>query len=148
MSWKIMFGEIHTKEDGVDDEGLPRFVRYSDIEVDLHDLSPNVFSKIARDVDVGLSYWGIFMYPKEYPEAVYPVICAAAAHAQVDPPPPPATMRDLPKLNAMFEEIQDIEEQPMQDGLPKAPSETESGSSSTSPDLPTTGSLTTPDDSE
>jgi len=132
MGWKVNFV--------ADDDGNEK-------SVNLDDLSPETFAAIAKEVDAGLTYWGIYGFPRETPEILYRVICAAAEHLGVDAPERPTDMRGQKILDAMLEPVEDIEDQPMQDGFPKVPSETESGSSTTSLDLPTGGSPTTLEDS-
>lgn len=125
-----MFGEIRTKEDGEDDDGNPKTVRYSDTEVDFDDLPPDAFGAMAKDVDVGLTYWGVYTFPKESPELVYRVVCAAARVAGVEEPERPTTMRQQRVLDGMLERIDDVGDQPMQNGFPRVPGNPEIGSTS------------------
>jgi hypothetical protein len=118
MAWQIMF----EKEDG------------EKVVVDLDDLSPDVFEQIAREEkDAGLSYWGVYSFPKSTPSILYAVLCAAAEHAGVSPPDRAASMRAINEQNDLFSEVPDIADQPSQDGFPQVPGETESGSSSGAP---------------
>lgn len=133
MAYQITF----EKEDG------------EQVVVNLDDLSPDVFARIAREEkDAGLTYWGVYAFPKESPDICYKVICAAAEHAGVDPPERADTMRAMFEQNAMFSDAPDILKQPAQGGLPPVPSETEVGSSSTSLGPPTTGPQVSPDESQ
>ncbi len=132
MGWKVLFGEIRTKEDGEDENG-PRFVQYSDTEVDFDDLQPEAFAAIAKDLDVGLTYWGIYRYPNETPEVLYRLVQAAAQVAGVEAPERPTTMREQKALDAMVVRTEDLGDKPVVDGFPQMPGETASGSTSTSP---------------
>lgn len=118
-----------------------------EVDVDFDDLSPDAFASIAKEVDAGLTYWGIYMFPKESPDILYRVVEAAARHAGVEPPERPSNMREQKALDAMLEKTDDIGEQPMMDGFPPVPGETELGSSSTSPGLPTDGPEVSPENS-
>lgn len=131
MSWKVLFGEIHTKED-VDDEGNPKTVRYSDTEVSLDDLSPEIFETIASEVVTNLTDSGIYLFPRDSTMIAWRVVCAAASHAGLEAPPKPTSMRDAPAIKRMLEQTEDIGDQPMMGGLPSEPSEIGLGSSSTS----------------
>lgn len=147
MGWKVMFGEVRTKTDGVEDDGTPRTIRYSDTEVDFDDLPPDVFGAIAKEVDVGLTYWGVYTFPKESPEIVYRIVCAAAKVADEVVPDKPTTMRQQKVLDGMLERTVDIGERPMENGFPSVPGGTESGSSS-GPSGASTGSQAKSDENE
>jgi hypothetical protein len=114
--------------------------------VNLDDLSPDTFAEIAKEVDAGLTYWGVYAFPRETPEILYRVICAAAKHAQIDAPAKATNMREQRLLDGMLEQVDDIADQPHGDGLPLVPDGTESGSSTTSSD-DTSGDLQTSDES-
>lgn len=116
------------------------------VVVNLDDLSPEVYDQIAKDSGSGLTYWGVYLNPRETPEILYRVLCAAAASVGIEPPDRAETMRDSLKLSALFSAAPDIEDEPMEGGFPKEPIETEIGSTSTSLDLLTDGPSTSPDD--
>ncbi len=139
-----MFGEIQTKQDGEDENG-PKIIRYSDTEVSLDDLSPDVFAAIAKAVDLDLTDSGIYFFPRESTEVAYRVVCAAAEFAGVEPPPRPTRMADAAPIKAMLEQTEDIGDLVMMEGgVPPAQSEVGSPSSSTSP-APITGPELSPD---
>lgn len=131
MSWKVMFGEIRTRE-GTDDKGNPTVERYSDTEVHLDDLAPEVFEAIAKEVDLGLTDSGIYRFPTESTSVAYKVICAAAKTVGIDPPAWPSRMAEANQFKTWFESTGDIGDQPMMDGFPPVSADG-SGSSSTSP---------------
>lgn len=132
MGWKVLFGEIKTKEGPPDDDGNPTFERYSDTEVHFDDFTPGAFDAIAKDVDTTFNYMGIYAFPKETSEIAWRVVCAAAEKAGIPAPPRPETMREQRELDRMLERTPDISEQPMLDGNPPMPGKTPD-SSSTSP---------------
>lgn len=130
MGWKIKFV--------ADDPGNEKVV-------DLDDLSPEVFDELAKDDPDG-NWWSVYAFPGAHFDRMYKVICAAAAHAGIEPPERATTMRDSERLVEMLERTPEIADQPVVDGFPQVPGEAESGSSSTSPGLPTDGLPTSPDD--
>lgn len=122
MSWRINF---------VDDDDPEKTVT-----VDLDDLSPAVFDKIAEDDPDG-TWWGVYMLPGAHFSRAYKVICAAAEFAGVKAPDQPTTMRAAQGMVDMLDrkaDLEEIENQPMVDGLPKVPESQETGSSSISSD--------------
>jgi hypothetical protein len=119
-----------------------------DISVDFDDLAPEFFADIA-DQDTTANWYGVYLAPGGDSRRLYRVIAAAAAHAGVEPPPEPKTMRDATRLLDMLERTDDIADQPMMDGFPQMPDGPETGSVSTSPggtDGPTTSSDDSPSD--
>lgn len=126
MSWKVHFSD--------------------DVEVDFDDLSPDTFAAIAKELDLGLTYWGIYTYPTESPEVIYRVVAAAAAIAEQPIPDKPTTMRQQRALNDMLVRTEEIGDLPVIDGFPPVPGEAESGSTSTSPGNPDVGPPKSPDD--
>lgn len=118
------------------------------VVVSLDDLSPDTLDRIAHEEkEAGLTFWGVYLNPRETPGILYKVICAAAAHAGIDPPAEADTMAAMFEQSAMFSEGVDIGKQPMTDGLPNPQGGTEVGSSSISPDLPTDGPPASPEES-
>ncbi len=109
MGWQISFG--------------------GDKTVNLDDLAPEVFDKIAAE-ETEASWYGVYKSPGGMSARLYRVICAAAAHIEIDPPPPPVTMIDAEALVGMLEEAPDISEQPMVNDFPPTPAALESGSTS------------------
>ena len=125
MGWKVLFGEIHTKE--TDDD----IVRWSDQEVDFDDLPPSAFDDLAADDPTG-NWWSVYSFPGENSQRLYKVIRFCAEHAGVTPPAPPTTMRDEAPLIRMLERTPEIADQPHRDGFPQEPDGTETGLSSIS----------------
>jgi hypothetical protein len=103
-----------------------------DISVDFDDLAPEFFADIA-DQDTTANWYGVYLAPGGDSRRLYRVIAACAAHAGVEPPPEPKTMRDATRLLDMLERTDDIEDQPFMDGFPPVPDKAESGSASTLP---------------
>lgn len=129
MGFKILFGEI---ADDKDAQGVV-VGRSSATEVDLDDLSPDVFEEIAA-AEPFANFWSVYNFPAQSPERMYRVICAAAAHAGIDVPDRATTMRAANAQNEMFERVEDIKDQPMEGGFPPSPDATEASSSSGAPD--------------
>lgn len=132
MASKVMFGEVKLK-DGEDADGNKIQVRYSDQEVDLDDLTPEIFTAIAKDVDAGLTDTGIWRFPTESTEIAYRVVCAAAEHLGIDPPSRPTRMGESDAIKAMIGTTEDVADQPMMGGFPPVQT-TGKDSSSTSPE--------------
>ena len=129
MGFKVLFGTI---EEHTDERG--RVVsRSSDIEVDLDDLAPDVYEEIAA-AEPFANFWSVYQFPAQNPERMHRVLCAAAAHAQIDPPERAASMRVANEQNDRFERVEDIADQPMEGGFPPKPDATEPGLSSGAPD--------------
>lgn len=118
MTW-----EIHFEVEG-SDEGKT---------ISLDDLNPVTFDLIANNESVGSNWWSVYTYPGESFERLYAVVCACADHAGVPHPERAQTMRDAETLVDMLKRAPNIEDQPMVDGFPPVPDETEVGSSSGSP---------------
>lgn len=142
MANKVMFGEIKLR-DGEDADGEKIKVRYSDQEVDLDDLTPEVFTKIASEVEAGLTDSGIYRFPKESVAIAYAVVCAAAEHLGIEPPPKPTRMGDAVVIKEMIDVAEDVADQPMMGGFPPVLT-SGSSSSSTSPET-TNGPEASPD---
>ena len=115
------------------------------VSVSFDDLPPEFFGQIA-EADRTANWYGVYLAPGGDDQRLYRVIAACAAHAGVEAPPEPKTMRDATKLLDMLERTDDIEDQPMMDGFPQMPDEPETGSVSTSPGG-TDGPPTSPADS-
>jgi hypothetical protein len=113
MAWKIKFG--------------------GDKEVNLDDLSPGLFDELAAD-SPGDTWWTVYTFPAGNTERLWRVVDAAARHAGLDPVERPTTMKGALALVDMLERVDDIEDQPMQDGFPTTPEAPESGSTSGSPE--------------
>ena len=113
MGFKVLFGTI---EEHRDDKGAV-VSRSSEIEVDLDDLAPEVYQ-----------------FPAQNPERMHRVLCAAAAHAGIAPPDRAASMRAANEQNDRFERVEDIAEEPMENGFPPKPDAMDAGSSSGAPD--------------
>ena len=146
MSFKVMFGEVKTKEGDLDVNGNKTIVRYSDLEVSGDDLSMDVFEAIAKDIDAGLTDSGIYKFPRESGSIAWRVVKAAAEQAGIEPPPKPTNMPEVNAIKAMIEDTEDIGDMPMMGGNPPVPGGAGSGSSSTSPGT-TTGPELSPEPS-
>jgi hypothetical protein len=95
--------------------------------VNFDDLAPSAFDEIATD-DPTASWWGVYNSPGGSARRFYKVVCACAAHLELEPPDEPVTMRDASKLLDMLEPTPDIADEPVVDGFPPLPSEPENGS--------------------
>ena len=103
-----------------------------DVSVDFDDLPPEFFGQIA-EADRTANWYGVYLAPGGDDQRLYRVIAACAAHAGVNPPAEPKTMRDATRLLDMLERTDDVADQPMMDGFPPMPDGPETGSVSTSP---------------
>lgn len=115
MAWRIHFAADDGEEKSFDVDDLP-------IEF---------FKELAREE--GVRFWDIGDDPGENPDRFYKIVQAAAEQLGIDPPDRPETMRAIRVMAEMFSRVPDVEEQPMMDGFPQVPGETEVGSTSTSP---------------
>lgn len=98
---------------------------------DIDDLPNEFFKEVARDE--GARFWDVGDDPGENPDRMYRIIVACAALIGEEPPDEPKTRRDALRLAEMFKLVPNVDEQPMMDGFPQVPGETEVGSTSTSP---------------
>lgn len=130
MGWQITFDG--TERELSDEELLDPFAQRWEggKVVNLDDLSPDVFDKIASaEEDSTDSWWGVYRFPCSVGSRMWEVAKAAAEHAGVEVPAKPANMREAQLLMRQFERTQDVAEKPMVDGFPPTPP-LETGSSS------------------
>jgi hypothetical protein len=145
MGWKITFEgteRVLSAEEIID----PYVTRWEGGKVvDLDELSPDVFDKIAADENGNDSWWGVYRFPCASGARMWEVAKAAAHHGGVDAPTKPANMIEANALMAQFERTVDIQDRPVIDGFPQEPPETETGSSS-GPSNDSGGSLPQPEE--
>jgi len=130
MGWQITFDGTRrevTAEEREHDEYVSSWEGGK--VVDLDDLSPDVYDKIAEN-DPNDTWWSIYKFPGATSARLYAVVCAAAEFAGVEPPSKPANMRESKLLLQLLELTQEIEDRPTMNGFPQTPSETATGSSS------------------
>ena len=130
MGWRITFDG--TKRELSDDDMLDPFVTRWDggKVVDLDDLSPDLYDRIAADENGNDSWWGVYRFPCSSAGRMFTIAVAAAEHAGVPAPTKPANMREAEQLMTCFERTPAIEDKPVVDGFPQTPPELETGSSS------------------
>lgn len=132
MGWKVTLGG--TRRELTAEQALDPFETKWEggTVVDFDDLSPETFDALAN-ADGVMSWWGIYKFPREKASMVYAVVCAAAQHADVEPPPKPTNMREHSEIADMLERTPELEDQPMVGDFPRKPDATEIGSSSGAP---------------
>lgn len=111
--------------------------------VDLDDLSPDVFEKIAKQDDEA-NWWGVYRFPAGSSVRMIEVLRAAAEHAGVPAPAAPSNMRESRLLLDMIEQTRDPD--PRERGFPTKLSTEEDSSPGQSGD--SIGSPLPPDESE
>lgn len=134
MGWKVTFGGTLRPADELaklveTDEWASRWD--GGTVVDLDDLPPATYDEIAL-VDGTGNWWDVYMWPGATSTRLNLVLAAAAEVAGVPAPEVPANMRGVRALLLLLERTEDIAEQPMENGFPPKPDETERGSSSIS----------------
>ena len=107
MGWQITFnGERRGDEEYFADPDPEKSRWVGGKVVDLGDLSPEAFEKIAADED-DATWWLVFNFPGAKASRYYRVVCLAAQHAGVDAPPKPSTMNEAVVLLELIEKTPD-----------------------------------------